>query len=780
MMTVVKTSAELATQLTNFTNVPFRESVRNSRFITPISNLRRTLRNKSPILLELIESREVLRIFLRSTFRSFPANPNKQSLIDQFNATYAIDAPNTSNGHNGFSEIAKLLTNTIRSETHTALVGARGSGKTAFVNKYLNDHTKGVFESELGYAWFRIDAEKVYDIQEQHDFIRDKATLANYFAVHSVYVFFRYSGILLDTAGESDQFNHVRSRIDATLSQTDLKVWKRSAAVLRKHYEKIPRPESDFVSETFVASAFRKNNASLFDWSMKAWAILSRTLNREGVGILCIIDGIDNISWSKDSVLYTRMCADAKEFIGNLKVVTGNVKAKILLVSRPETIPELEVSIRRHGYSHPVRSEAQFACVELVNAEARTVLRRKVQATISSPEFAQERGTFQRRLDELRVKDVEIETPQALLSEMQKIGNGYLSYVVEDINRVQRYILNAGGKPVRYPLTDERAIGDVFDNDLRSLLDCFVLLNRARSIASRQEVVGAQEPSRFLEYLLLAGKNYLESAPVPGQRRYQKIPRGEIFPNIFWYDTKDALQQPAVWHGLAGYRMLQCADKLAPVTGGDLIYMLREMFGYSQDVLIEHLEAFVAYGLLNVEFHDHRVPAYCPATEKEHRYGALLSISDKGLLIKALSLAYVDWVYFLALDTPMHFEEVEDSKRVKFYVHPFVVKDRYAHFFEAYCPTVATFARHVVQYCREEHATLRNNFEKMNQKFPKVVTNNEVLLQWFELPKTFIPILRSEISSAITARRRELQNLPNWEIWDERYMQELEGTFADQ
>lgn len=768
---------DLAKEILGFVNVPFDDNVRNSRFRIPISHLRRTAKNSTPLTQVLLESRRLLIDLMEDTFRSLPANPNKSLDVARFNATYAVGAARSSRGARGYESIASLLTDLIRKNDYVGFVGTRGVGKTALINKWLNDHTKTVFEEDLKLAWFRIDAEKVYDLQRNRRYARAKGTLENYFQMHSVYVVFRYGGVLTNGVGDSAQFDHVRTVLERTLSRTDFAQFNRCALTFRKYYATIANPEGPFVSERFVAMAFEEKNSDLFDSAMKAWRYIARILNNENIGILCIIDGIDNVSWSKEHKLYVQMCVDTHQFIENLQTITRNKKSKLLLVTRPETIPELEVMMKPFGSSAPIKPPLTFVCLDLISPDAKSILDRKVSAMIDDPQFAADRKMFEDRLAQIREAGAEIETSADLLASVKNVRAGHLRQIVTDMNRIYSYIRNAGGTVRYFPLTEDRVIDILYDGDLRSLLASFVMINRARSLAARQKIVGAEEPSRYLEYLLLGGKDFMESAPLARRNRYQQIPRGEVFPNIFWYDPIDAREKPHTWHGLAGYRMLQCAECMEGIAGGDLVYVLGKLFGYCHDVLLEHLEAFVAFGLLNVEFYEKREPVWSK-DERERRYDSLIYISEKGRMIKTLSLSYIDWLYFLALDTPMHIVEVEDTKRVRFFVEPFPIEGRRYHFFDAYCPTVITIARYIIFYSNEEMERLRENFQGIRETFgDSLVKNVNVLLEWFKLPESFLKIAHSELTGAITARRAELSRGYSGE-WVERHEQELRGTFG--
>ncbi|MCG6207669.1 hypothetical protein LPW26_23735 [Rhodopseudomonas sp. HC1] len=772
------TPTEIAKTLIEFTQTAFTEEVRNTRYISAIALLRRKENYKAPLLEELVESRKALSHLMQSTFRSLPANPNKTSDILKFNATYSTSAPRTSNEHRGFEAISDLITDCVNKHDYIALIGSRGIGKTALLNKWLNDNTKTKLEVDLNLAWFRIDATKVYQLREGQRFDSAKSNLGNYFKVHSAYVFAKYSGLLQNAAADSQQFDRVRTSLAKTLEGDKRVKFDAAISILQGHQERVVSINTGFWSERFIDSAFEDSNSEVFGAALDVWDALKPILSKEKIGVLCIVDGIDNVSWSKDNKLYIEMCSDAKEFIDAIHTITGNKKAKILLVARPETIPELEVLIRPHGSSAPIGPEVRFASIELSSPNARVVLEKKIAATIESAEFGPERERFEEKVIELQKIDPEIESPQALLNSVRQIGQGYLPRIVDDINRIYRYISNAGGTGTR-PFAEERTIAILFDNDLRALLECFVMMNKAQSIASRQKVTGAEEPSRYLEYLLLSGRNYLESTPHSRRRRYYRIPDGEVFPNIFWYDPVNAREHSLRWHGLAGYRMLQLAEKMDTVAGADLIFILQEMFGYCSPVLMEQLEAFVAYGLLNVEFNERREPIHCTDADTSFQhYDALVSLSEKGRMIRTLSFAYIDWLFFLALDTPMHFSEVDDSKRTRFYVHPFSLDGNRVHFFDAYCPTLTTFSRHIMYYSAQELQSIKARFGELDAKFPGLVTSDKALLSWFEIPNSFLPILQSELTGAIAARRAQLNSSGTPGVWGERYVLDLLGAFG--
>lgn len=104
---------------------------------------------------------------LNAVFRGQPANPSRSEIVERLDAAYAADAPRAEVKKDGaqllaFGDIAGLIERYITEVDYVGVVGARGIGKTNLINKWLNHRSASFLESELRFAWFRVDMSKVY------------------------------------------------------------------------------------------------------------------------------------------------------------------------------------------------------------------------------------------------------------------------------------------------------------------------------------------------------------------------------------------------------------------------------------------------------------------------------------------------------------------------------------------------------------------------------------------------------------------------------------------
>jgi hypothetical protein len=109
----------------------------------------------------------------------------------------------------------------------------------------------------------------------------------------------------------------------------------------------------------------------------------------------------------------------------------------------------------------------------------------------------------------------------------------------------------------------------------------------------------ASEPERLPQYMLLSGKFFIDSESPKLLPRHRKIPSGDVFPNIFYYDHIKAGGKIESWHGLSGLRILQLAN-FRELHARDLLFVLHNIFGYELNIVVDQVEEFVAFGLLEV------------------------------------------------------------------------------------------------------------------------------------------------------------------------------------
>ena len=203
-------------------------------------------------------------------FSGQPANPNKEATVDRQRATFEENAYVNSGkegGYSSFGEIRADLLSLARHCPRMAVVGPRGSGKTAIVNRFLNDATRDLENHKI--VWSRIDMTKIYQLLHHHESLPKEAfhcspDLQHYYVVHTAFTFAQYSGLIkLYESGLSPVFTEslarIRSRYPAAPTIDGV------AEHILPYVRRIKREVDErFLSETIVRDLFKHQEE--FKW----------------------------------------------------------------------------------------------------------------------------------------------------------------------------------------------------------------------------------------------------------------------------------------------------------------------------------------------------------------------------------------------------------------------------------------------------------------------------------------------------------------------------------
>jgi hypothetical protein len=738
----------------------FDRTTATSNFVTPMSRISKERHDST----DQIPGSSAFHFsqfvdLVNAVIRGQPANPSRSEIVTRLDSAYALQAPRAQPKASGvtvasFDAVSALIEQLLRDTDHIALVGARGIGKTQLINRWLNHRTFSFLEKELEYTWFRVDMPKVYALKRDGSVDRRIATVENYYKVHAVYVVLFYAGFL---EIPPYRINDIFSLVVQETQKDEYENFNFRSFVIAftNLYEKmndIYRGKSR--SEHTVHSVFLKANRTLFEQALFAWEVISQKLSDLDCGILSIIDGIDNIAWSKNNEEYISACAEAKDFILHLRSTVNNDRAKVLIVSRPETIPEICVGTDLPGYNDGqlmAPGGIEFSVIQLMVPSIVEIIGKKCAAIKNEEAFKDQRNAAKQTINEYNQKN-----PSSPISFDQNVSelNRCVSTFVDTVSLEATKILNsaaAHGATFSHDVSRGGIIETVFDNDVRSLLDCAVRAFRAKGSAQQVRVRGFDESRRMLEYVVLGGRYFLDSRPLERRTRSTQIRRGDVFPNIFWFDQEQAATTQSIWHGLAGYRLLRLLD-VRPLPARDALSFVQSCFGYDPQVLLTFLEDFIAFGLIDVNPYSNAKPkhSHSPLFANITTY---VQISKKGQFLLDLALAYTDWLYFLALDTPIHRTSISE-KRVRFYRFPDNPKISQYNYFDAFVPTLTTFVKHLDYYDKRQIARLKERLTIVSQDYGTLFDDWSVVPEFFALPTWFVPHVLSEIMSALRQREK--------------------------
>jgi hypothetical protein len=752
-------SKSFSRKLTDFISRAIREDLLSDPYVNPTYR-NAHLRANNTVELEL-EAR-LADEFFQKICALQPANPSEAARVAKLNASFEDAYDNQINKLRTYLKIQSELEDVIRQYDRVAFVGRRGSGKTTILNKWLNDRTSSFFEADEGinHIWFRIDASKIYNSSKGFG-------VKSYYTAHSVFVFLLYSGLIsIEEEGASQFFRRVLADIPNEYIMNKITPFcdQLKKIIERSKTRVALKDKSVVVVEAIASSAFYLRQAE------DIYNLLVATLARRGTGLICIIDGVDNVSYNKNYSNYQTMCQQMREFFTDYFSKDPDLKKKLLLVSRPETIPELE--IRAVGTNHKVAGDFIEVLYRIVNvpvvAPAR-VLQKKI-AAIRSPEFDSERQIFLTGMQTLHPNDSEFDVINARIRKYS--DTNFENLVIEEMNQILSDFPFSNRTFYVAGLEHNDFLGDFFDGDIRAYLAAFRRVAHGKRYYVALNIQNIDSIELIPEIFVLSGRIYKTSAfnVSEGKDRYVRPNNADLFPNIFWYEAIGRTETIHQWHGLCGLRILQLAN-FRQKRVYEIAKILNALFDYPFDVIEEVIQTFIAYGLINVE-HDDETYSRWEATASEvfnqdnplsgHR--AIISTTKKGRICATLSLVYFKWLYFLALDTPLLKYFLPDDSGdnfIRFYKPFSDLTHSDFNFWDAVIPTTGVLLKHIVHFHGQEMLKIR---ERVGQKRIKTLLSGygdfNSLANWFSLPErlvenhveTFVHLLKTRFEQANSGR----------------------------
>jgi hypothetical protein len=724
--------SEVRRRLKTFISTPIRGDILSDPYTNPTYRNAQVRANNS-IDLEL-EAR-LADDFFQKICALQPANPSKLARVAKLNAGFEDAYNHLENRLRAYSSIREELENALAQNEGVAFVGRRGSGKTTILNKWLNERTPTFFESEKGinYIWFRIDASKIYNANK-------RIGVKQYYTAHSVFVFLLYSGcVKIEEEEPSAFFKDVLDAIPSANRQTIDQFCVRLQPIISRVKKNISLGDKSVaVVEAITSSSFFLSQAEII------YGLLVSALEKRGTGTVAIIDGIDNISYSKTNLKYQKMCSEMKDFFRDYFLGSPNLRKKLLVASRPETIPELE--IRAVGTNHKAAgdfNEVLYRTVHVPVVTPMRVLQKKIDA-IKRPEFETERRIYLDAMRSLHPNESDLDLINSRTK--QYVGTNFERLVCDEMNEILSGFSFSSRSFYVSQLDQEHFLGDFFDGDVRAYLAAFRRIAHGKRYYVAMHIDNVDSIHLIPEIFVLSGRVYKTSAFdfSQGRERYFRPHNADLFPNVFWYEAMGRSEQLHQWHGLCGLRLLQLArarDKRVY----ELAKLLHSLFDYPYDVIEEVLQTFIAYGLINVE-HDDEKYLHADASSElfaldnpmiTHR--AIISTTKKGRICATLSLTYFKWLYFLALDTPLlkyFLPETSGDNFIRFYKSFNKITEGDFNFWDAVIPTSAVLLKHITHFHASEMAKVK---DRCSQKKMRAMLTGyggfDALANWFALPE---------------------------------------------
>lgn len=711
--------------------------------------------------------------FIVTNTRWMPANPNKARSLGKLKDTYALLTSNKSFSESNHSDIANsvdekgvfLFQTAIDNNKYIMIEGVRGIGKTAFLNYWLTDNTASLEAS--GKIWFRIDASKVYDIYPKKRGTPIEDIYKDYFYLHTLYVLVFYGtpipGDLYKYApnvGRSPAFSQIMSRLKENESSIYSELYNLVFDGIRGLSNK---EKFDDFSRIVVANIQLNLNKNKRRTMYRAYKAFCSIINDMDLAAIVVIDGVDNISWTKDNDFYQKTCKNFDKILSELRRELGS-STQFIVAARPETVHEIRFAPRGYltGFNDQ-RGEPAFTTWRIIPPPVEEIIAKKAQAIAESRYFEIER--------EALLKDFN--------TEEKKLFKSVISRYIEESRQYPKMLVdivrnNFGMRdrflrqkrlaiqPITYTATISinTVLSYLFDNDVRAYIDNLTNVFFTKEVFYEGSLTVSSRNRRLLQYIYLNGRPFFDSRehfhPLDGRKsRANYKDRGAVFPNPFWWPVEFTHTAPGLWHGLAGIRLLQCAKAFHEFYIADIIYFLHRIFSYELSVLIEAVETYVACGLIDIKISSNlSKPFFVDSLEignlKEYNnYGF---ITNKGKLMLEYIFLRPDILYFLALDTPLNCGIVEGDFRLVRPCREFVGLNYIEDFFRSAIPTVGTLLLHVKNNHRREIQSARRLLIA-DKGIKKYVGSVEKMVDAFSLPATLDDVFRGFVLSGIGKNR---------------------------
>lgn len=685
--------------------------------------------------------------FLKEIFGLFPANPSKQNRRDVFNALYQKSAFGT----DVYERLSDRLNDYIREGKRAiAIIGQRGAGKTSFLNMWLHENTHHFLEQEQKILWFRVDASKLYNFRH--------SDVQSYFKVHAAYVIVVYATGIDPEASINPTFRDImlKSGLDKKIGGT-------------KHHKKFSG------LKYFIQQSLTRNMAAseVTDRSVGiVWDILSHPKMRaacinfydafmesafnDGYKVLAIIDGVDNLSASRADLRYVEMCTAVRHFIMYLR---GAPNYLCLLLTRPGTIAELEIAVIGHNH-HAAKDAVPFSFFSI--SIPRASIERIIEKKLSGMQSEALKGHRDRLFEKAQRNGVDTNLIREGIAD-KVLAQSIENYMRELSHSLQKVLDEVPIESSFFVKTiDDGLLEILFAGDIRAFFRALRQGIMLREYYATINVPHAKAPQLMLEIFMLCGSFYKvtrhqigadnarrNAMDVATDRRIEES-EPEWTPNIFWYDRIAAAAGGIHhWHGLSGLRILQLLHARS-LTRQQIVALLTQLFDYTEAVLSEQIDAFHAFGLLRAEATIGKVSHDGVNID----YDIVYETTPKGRTIATLSLFYLKWQYFLALDTPLYkafHPDMVGEAFLKLYRNPANPNQSRWHFFDASVSVCATFLRHF--YTTYEAETARMQEDARVKKAGFAFRDADAIKQVFALPADYWSAVDTLTRTLLRARQ---------------------------
>ncbi|WP_028876593.1 hypothetical protein [Teredinibacter turnerae] len=743
----------------------------DTHYIRPIDSLFEdpTIAERNTIKPFLSEFAEELATYFSRIHSWFPANPSCLETIERSCELFVTqrtdkieysDLPKRRIANHITYDLRKdpsewefSIENILKRNDHLFVVGRKGTGKTTFFNFWLNNRSD-YLEKNLRLVWFRVDASKLYDqwVDKTNKVTPDNFSLESYHILHTLYVTLKY--------GKSDKCHSAGLRIARTEILKAASENNRLTTVLKNLYSAIDasdRAKYGRNTQRFIEHVLNKYHAlndakDLYQIAISKW-------KEVGLQVLYILDGVDNVSWARGNTeLFDLLCEEsAKLFIAdnNPEYVDG---FKVLIVVRPETYYEIRKRASEHlntDISDPYKKIVVVPpCPnQLVQHKAKVIEEPK---SICLRKF---RDTLRKEIEIICNKKKSSNEIDKMISKFVDYSDEYVEKLSKGISsrysRVEKIIgwhkLNSTPHFSSSEFSEKSNIVSIlFHDNIRAFVDNFVENYSTIMLADENKIPGARNADRMPQYLLLNGRQFLDS-PNIGWRV-----RGEAYPNIFWWNKNWEKSIPSTWYGLVSIRSLQLLRYRPNLTGNQVVELVEAIFGYGGNILENSLDRFIKYGLIEIS-EDGSFAIADDCNNNDHAELVYpLKLTGKGQFYLDFIFMYTDWLYFFALDTPVARTFAEDTRH--FRVHRGLDYTFIRRFNDAFISTTLSFARVINTQQEKDNRRLSSYFETedVHDLTNEIFRNSTNLLNVFNIPDYFPHVIKEDVGGSFQRLKRSV------------------------
>jgi len=674
------------------------------------------------------------RRYLKAIFGWFPANPNKSIVINQLNDVYVdmnyesflsfshyktanlIIDENSSNASlfkdnnilsdlydkkeaiYNFDEIFFLNSDVV-------LLGVRGVGKTSFVNYWLNKRTKFLESNRI--TWFRVDITKVIKTFDENILNDDEffSMMYNYSKIHLVYVLLNYSGKFSEIGSEniSHLFKYI---VDEMANSGDFIT---SCSAIKDNYmafiHKLDDVERSDISEIYIRSLLTsgKRNYILIEHFKKIYDLFKNIISKRGIDVTILIDGIDNLSWNRESKSYRIVCRSAGRFFRTVYHDFGGHLRRVISI-RPEALELTQLHINQGEIGNQNASSGDdlfFEPCVVRPPNALSIISRKFDAALESDAFKITYNTLLKEGESLGASANalrgEIKEVQALCIH---IVNSLEDYIEKRLKDNEPGIWNAYQRKLEDNSAHDGSsivLDALFDQDVRGFLASILETAITIRILEARKLRNVRQSNRIIQYMFLAGRPYFNSLSqmaLGSRSDYRSF--FDVFPNIFWFNEMDIRRERSLWHGCVGPLILKIFSIYGTATIEEAKLIICEDLGYSSVVFDECASAFVAFGLIDATTRTRQINGI-------HR--AVFKITNKGAFFKKCFFDSPEMMYFYSYDTPFAAEYVTRSNFTLY--RSFDFSETEVSFYDASYIPVSIFIRHYYQQTKKDLESLK-------------------------------------------------------------------------